>query len=208
MKKLIILLIIFIPLLSFGQKNNKKVELLKTRFVELNMKENIALSEMLKSNRIKSNDYKVRLEKLKSQFFKTKFILNKISPNIPNLNKILLDPEIRFKNNEFQFKAKNKWFSDVELISFLIKKKEDNFLNKNDSKQIISDLYNSNIKYFFKNKNYLIFEKPIPTSRVIHRIEGGYSFRILDRSNSDYFFIQTEKRELGYVLKNKLPEIN
>ena len=199
MKKLIILLIIFIPLLSFGQKNNKKVELLKTRFVELNMKENIALSEMLKSNKINSNDYKVRLEKLKSQFFKTKFILNKISPNIPNLNKILLDPEIRFKNNEFQFKAKNKWFSDVELISFLI---------KNDSKQIISDLYNSNIKYFFKNKNYLIFEKPIPTSRVIHRIEGGYSFRILDRSNSDYFFIQTEKRELGYVLKNKLPEIN
>ena len=123
MKKLIILLIIFIPLLSFGQKNNKKVELLKTRFVELNMKENIALSEMLKSNKINSNDYKVRLEKLKSQFFKTKFILNKISPNIPNLNKILLDPEIRFKNNEFQFKAKNKWFSDVELISFLIKKK-------------------------------------------------------------------------------------
>ena len=207
MKKLIILLI-FIPLLFFGQKNNKKAELLKTRFMELNIKENIALSEMLKSNRIKSNDYKVRLEKLKSQFFKTKFILNKISPNIPNLNKILLDPEIRFKNNEFQFKAKNKWFSDVELISFLIKKKEDNFLNKNDSKQIISDLYNSNIKYFFKNKNYLIFEKPIPTSRVIHRIEGGYSFRILDRSNSDYFFIQTEKRELGYVLKNKLPEIN
>lgn len=176
--------------------------------MELNMKENIALSEMLKSNKINSNDYKVRLEKLKSQFFKIKFILNKISPNIPNLNKILLDPEIRFKNNEFQFKAKNKWFSDVELISFLIKKKEDNFLNKNDSKQIISDLYNSNIKYFFKNKNYLIFEKPIPTSRVIHRIEGGYSFRILDRSNSDYFFIQTEKRELGYVLKNKLPEIN
>ena len=207
MKKLIILLI-FIPLLFFGQKNNKKAELLKTRFMELNIKENIALSEMLKSNKINSNDYKVRLEKLKSQFFKTKFILNKISPNIPNLNKILLDPEIRFKNNEFQFKAKNKWFSDVELISFLIKKKEDNFLNKNDSKQIISDLYNSNIKYFFKNKNYLIFEKPIPTSRVIHRIEGGYSFRILDRSNSDYFFIQTEKRELGYVLKNKLPEIN
>ena len=69
MKKLIILLI-FIPLLFFGQKNNKKVELLKTRFMELNIKENIALSEMLKSNRIKSNDYKVRLEKLKSQFFK------------------------------------------------------------------------------------------------------------------------------------------
>ena len=197
MKKLIILLI-FIPLLFFGQKNNKKAELLKTRFMELNIKENIALSEMLKSNRIKSNDYKVRLEKLKSQFFKTKFILNKI----------LLDPEIRFKNNEFQFKGKNRWLSDVEFISFLIKNKEDNFLNKNDSKQIISDLYNSNIKYFFKNKNYLIFEKPIPTSRVIHRIEGGYSFRILDRSNSDYFFIQTEKRELGYVLKNKLPEIN
>ena len=67
MKKLIILLI-FIPLLFFGQKNNKKAELLKTRFMELNIKENIALSEMLKSNRIKSNDYKVRLEKLKSQF--------------------------------------------------------------------------------------------------------------------------------------------
>jgi hypothetical protein len=44
-----------------------------------------------------------------------------------------------------------------------------NFLNKNDSKQIISNLHNSNTKYFF---------------------------------------IQTEKRELGYVLKNKLPEIN
>lgn len=79
----------------------KLIILLKTRFMELNIKENIALSEMLKSNRIKSNDYKVRLEKLKSQFFKTKFILNKIPPNIPNLNKILLDPEIRFKNNEF-----------------------------------------------------------------------------------------------------------
>ena len=49
MKKLIILLI-FIPLLFFGQKNNKKAELLKTRFMELNIKENIALSEMLKSN--------------------------------------------------------------------------------------------------------------------------------------------------------------
>ena len=207
MKKLVILLI-FIPLLFFGQKNNKKAELLKTRFMELNIKENIALSEMLKSNRIKSNDYKVRLEKLKSQFFKTKFILNKIPSNIPNLNKMLLDSEIRFANNVFQFKAKNKWLSDVEFISFLIKNKEDNFLNKNDSKQIISNLHNSNTKYFFKNKNYLIFEKPISTSRVIHRIQGGYSFRILDRSNSEYFFIQTEKRELGYVLKNKLPEIN
>ena len=207
MKKLIILLL-FIPLLSFGQNNNNKLELLKTRFVELSMKENIALSEMLKSKRIKSTEFKVRLEKLKSQFFKTKFRLNKIPPNILNLNKILLDPEIRFNNNEFQFKIKDKWYSDVELISLLIKNKEDNFLNNNKSKQIISDLYNSNIKYFFKNKNYLIFEKPIPTSRVIHRIEGGYSFRILDRSNSDYFFIQTEKRELGYVLKNKLPEIN
>ena len=108
MKKLIIILI-FIPLLSFGQINNKKVELLKTRFVELNMKENIALSEMLKSNKIKSNDYIVRLEKLKNQFFKTKFILNKIPSNIPNLNKMLLDSEIRFANNVFQFKVKNKW---------------------------------------------------------------------------------------------------
>ena len=207
MKKLIIILI-FIPLLSFGQMNNKKVELLKTRFVELNMKENIALSEMLKSNKIKSNDYNVRLEKLKNQFFKTKFILNKIPLNIPNLNKMLLDSEIRFANNVFQFKAKNKWLSDVEFISFLIKNKEDNFLNKNVFKQIKRDFQNSNTKYFFKNKNYLIFEKPISTSRVIHRIKGGYSFRILDRSNSEYFFIQTEKRELGYVLKNKLPEIN
>ena len=207
MKKLIIILI-FIPLLSFGQMNNKKVELLKTRFVELNMKENIALSEMLKSNKIKSNDYNVRLEKLKNQFFKTKFILNKIPLNIPNLNKMLLDSEIRFANNVFQFKAKNKWLSDVEFISFLIKNKEDNFLNKNVFKQIKGDFHNSNTKYFFKNKNYLIFEKPISTSRVIHRIQGGYSFRILDRSNSEYFFIQTEKRELGYVLKNKLPEIN
>ena len=207
MKKLIILLL-FIPLLSFGQKNNKNLELLKTRFVELSMKENITLSEMLKSNRIELNEYKLRLEKLKSQFFKTKFRLNKIPPNISNLNKILLDPEIRFNNNEFQFKIKNKWYSDVELITFLIKNKEGNYLNRNDSKQIISDLHNSNTKYFFKNKNYLIFEKPISTSRVIHRIKGGYSFRILDRSNSEYFFIQTEKRELGYVLKNKLPEIN
>ncbi len=207
MKKLIILLL-FIPLLSFGQNNNNKLELLKTRFVELSMKENIALSEMLKSKRIKSTEFKVRLEKLKSQFFKTKFRLNKIPPNISNLNKILLDPEIRFNNNEFQFKIKDKWYSDVELISLLIKNKEDNFLNNNKSKQITGDLYNSNVKYFFKNKNYLIFEKPISTSRVIHRIQGGYSFRILDRSNSDYFFIQTEKRELGYVLKNKLPEIN
>ena len=207
MKKLIIILI-FIPLLSFGQMNNKKVELLKTRFVELNMKENIALSEMLKSNKIKSNDYNVRLEKLKNQFFKTKFILNKIPLNIPNLNKMLLDSEIRFANNVFQFKAKNKWLSDVEFISFLIKNKEDNFLNKNVFKQIKRDFQNSNTKYFFKNKNYLIFEKLISTSRVIHRIQGGYSFRILDRSNSEYFFIQTEKRELGYVLKNKLPEIN
>lgn len=207
MKKLIILLL-FIPLLSFGQNNNNKLELLKTRFVELSMKENIALSEMLKSKRIKSTEFKVRLEKLKSQFFKTKFRLNKIPLNISNLNKILLDPEIRFNNNEFQFKIKDKWYSDVELISLLIKNKEDNFLNNNKSKQITGDLYNSNVKYFFKNKNYLIFEKPISTSRVIHRIQGGYSFRILDRSNSDYFFIQTEKRELGYVLKNKLPEIN
>jgi len=207
MKKLIILLL-FIPLLSFGQKNNKNLELLKTRFVELSMKENITLSEMLKSNRIELNEYKLRLEKLKSQFFKTKFRLNKIPPNISNLNKILLDPEIRFNNNEFQFKIKNKWYSDVELITFLIKNNEGNYLNRNDSKQIISDLHNSNTKYFFKNKNYLIFEKPISTSRVIHRIKGGYSFRILDRSNSEYFFIQTEKRELGYVLKNKLPEIN
>ena len=207
MKKLIILLL-FIPLLSFGQNNNNKLELLKTRFVELSMKENIALSEMLKSKRIKSTEFKVRLEKLKSQFFKTKFRLNKIPPNILNLNKILLDPEIRFNNNEFQFKIKDKWYSDVELISLLIKNKEDNFLNNNKSKQITGDLYNSNVKYFFKNKNYLIFEKPISTSRVIHRIQGGYSFRILDRSNSDYFFIQTEKRELGYILKNKLTEIN
>ena len=207
MKKLIILLL-FIPLLSFGQNNNNKLELLKTRFVELSMKENIALSEMLKSKRIKSTEFKVRIEKLKSQFFKTKFRLNKIPPNISNLNKILLDPEIRFNNNEFQFKIKDKWYSDVELISLLIKNKEDNFLNNNKSKQITGDLYNSNVKYFFKNKNYLIFEKPISTSRVIHRIQGGYSFRILDRSNSYYFFIQTEKRELGYVLKNKLPEIN
>ena len=207
MKKLIILLL-FIPLLSFGQNNNNKLELLKTRFVELSMKENIALSEMLKSKRIKSTEFKVRFEKLKSQFFKTKFRLNKIPLNISNLNKILLDPEIRFNNNEFQFKIKDKWYSDVELISLLIKNKEDNFLNNNKSKQITGDLYNSNVKYFFKNKNYLIFEKPISTSRVIHRIQGGYSFRILDRSNSDYFFIQTEKRELGYVLKNKLPEIN
>ena len=207
MKKLIILLL-FIPLLSFGQKNNKNLELLKTRFVELSMKENITLSEMLKSNTIELNEYKLRLEKLKSQFFKTKFRLNKIPPNISNLNKILLDPEIRFNNNEFQFKIKNKWYSDVELITFLIKNNEGNYLNRNDSKQIISDLHNSNTKYFFKNKNYLIFEKPISTSRVIHRIKGGYSFRILDRSNSEYFLIQTEKRELGYVLKNKLPEIN
>ena len=207
MKKLIILLL-FIPLLSFGQKNNKNLELLKTRFVELSMKENITLSEMLKSNTIELNEYKLRLEKLKSQFFKTKFRLSKIPSNISNLNKILLDPEIRFNNNEFQFKIKNKWYSDVELITFLIKNKEGNYLNRNDSKQIISDLHNSNTKYFFKNKNYLIFEKPILTSRVIHRIKGGYSFRILDRSNSEYFFIQTEKRELGYVLKNKLPEIN
>ena len=78
MKKLIILLI-FIPLLFFFFFNNKKVELLKTRFMELNIKENIALSKMLKSNKIKSNDYKVRLEKLKSQFFKTKFIFQKHS---------------------------------------------------------------------------------------------------------------------------------
>ena len=176
--------------------------------MEVSMKENIALSEMLKFKRIKPNEYKVRLEKLKIQFSKTKFRLNKIAPNMSNLNEILVDPEIRFKNNEFQFKIKNKWYLDVELISFLIKNKEVNYLNKKDSNQITIDLYDSNVKYYFKNKNYLIFEKPISTSRVIHRIEGGYSFRILDRSNSDYFFIQTEKRELGYVLKNKLPEIN
>jgi hypothetical protein len=206
MKKLILLL--FIPLLSFGQYNNQRLELLKTRFMEVSMKENKVLSEMLKSKRIKPNEYKVRLEKLKIQFSKTKFRLNKIAPNMSNLNKILLDPEIRFKNNKFQFKIKNKWYSDVELISFLIKNKKANYLNKKDSKQITSDLYNSNLKYYFKNKNYLIFEKPISTSRVIYRIQGGYSFRILDRSNSDYFFIQTEKRELGYILKNKLPEIN
>ena len=206
MKKLILLL--FIPLLSFGQYNNQRLELLKTRFMEVSMKENKALSEMLKSKRIKPNEYKVRLEKLKIQFSKTKFRLNKIAPNMSNLNEILVDPEIRFKNNEFQFKIKNKWYLDVELISFLIKNKEVNYLNKKDSNQITIDLYDSNVKYYFKNKNYLIFEKPISTSRVIHRIQGGYFFRILDRSNSDYFFIQTEKRELGYVLKNKLPEIN
>ena len=141
MKKLIILLL-FIPLVSFGQKNDKNLELLKTRFVELSMKENITLSEMLKSNRIELNEYKLRLEKLKSQFFKTKFRLNKIPPNISNLNKILLDPEIRFNNNEFKFKIKNKWYSDVELITFLIKNNEGNYLNRNDSKQIISDLQN------------------------------------------------------------------
>ena len=61
----------FIPLLSFGQYNNQKLELLKTRFMKVIMKENIALSEMLKSKRIKPNEYKVRLEKLKIQFYKT-----------------------------------------------------------------------------------------------------------------------------------------
>ena len=110
-----------------------------------------------------------------------------------NLNKILLDPKIRLKNNEFQFKIKNKWYLDVELISFLIKNKEVNYLNKKDSNQITIDLYNSNVKYYFKNKNYLIFEKPISTSRVVHRIQGGYSFRILDRSNSDYFLFKLKK---------------
>jgi|TARA_B110000908_G_C10050231_1_gene355848 hypothetical protein len=69
MKKLIPLF--FIPLLSFGQYNNQKLELLKTRFMKVIMKENIALSEMLKSKRIKPNEYKVRLEKLKIQFYKT-----------------------------------------------------------------------------------------------------------------------------------------
>jgi hypothetical protein len=49
------------------------------------------------------------------------------------------------------------------------------------------------VKYYFKNKNYLIFEKPISTSRVVHRIQGGYSFLILDRSNSDYFLFKLKK---------------
>ena len=40
--------------------------------MEVSMKENKALSEMLKSKRIKPNEYKVRLEKLKIQFSKTK----------------------------------------------------------------------------------------------------------------------------------------
>ena len=39
--------------------------------MEVSMKENIALSEMLKFKRIKPNEYKVRLEKLKIQFYKT-----------------------------------------------------------------------------------------------------------------------------------------
>ena len=119
MKKLLLILL-FVPLVSFGQTGEQKLELLIMKFEDVALEQNDMLLRLLKSGQLKLKYYENRFNTLKTKSYNVKSRLNKMKSQRLNLAKLPNNPEVRYYKNEFEFKIIYGWKNVTELYSFLI----------------------------------------------------------------------------------------
>lgn len=171
---------------------------------------------MITSGRLKLEYYEKRRETLNTKSQITKNRLNRMNSTNVNLSILPKDPEVRYYNNNFEFKINNKWLSDSDLFSHLINNSSESSNSKNNYNRppkyikrtsIDDNKWNINKRWYLKSGKYEILTKPSNESEIKHKTRGGYYFKILDKSNVSYYFIETEKDEKGYISKDYLPHI-
>ena len=127
MKKLFLLLLL-VPMVSFGQKSysipessspNKKLEILRMEFIDFAINNVTDLHKKLKSGRIKLRSYKHQNSVLTAAVFKTKNTLYKINLQDNNLDKLPSMIKMIYQNGEFKFWINNKYVNSSELYRFL-----------------------------------------------------------------------------------------
>ena len=127
MKKLLLILL-FIPLVSFGQKRysipefsspNEKLAILKMDFVDFASNNIKDLHKKLKSGRIKLKSYKDQNDKMMDAFRNTNNILYKINLQDNNLDKLPSIITMIYENGEYKFQINNRYINASELYRFL-----------------------------------------------------------------------------------------
>ena len=127
MKKLILVLL-FVPIISFGQKSytipeysspKKKLEILRMEFVDFATANVEGLLKELKTGRIRLKNYEYQMSVMMDAATKTKSILYKINLQDNNLDKLPSVITMVYENREFKFRVNNKYMNASELYRFL-----------------------------------------------------------------------------------------
>ena len=127
MKKLLLFLL-FVPLVSFGQKSysipefsspNEKLAILRMDFVDFASNNIKDLHKKLKSGRIKLKSYKDQNDKMMDAFRNTNNILYKINLQDNNLDKLPSIITMIYENGEYKFQINNRYINASELYRFL-----------------------------------------------------------------------------------------
>ena len=127
MKK-VVLLLLLIPLVSFGQKSysipetsspNKKLEILRMEFIDFAINNLKDLHKKLKSGGIRLRNYESQNSVMKNAALKTKNILYKINLQDNNLDKLPSKITMIYENGEFKFRINSKYMNALELYRFL-----------------------------------------------------------------------------------------
>jgi len=126
--KRLLLVLLFIPLVSFGQKRysipefsspNEKLAILKMDFVDFASNNIKDLHKKLKSGRIKLKSYKDQNDKMMDAFRNTNNILYKINLQDNNLDKLPSIITMIYENGEYKFQINNRYINASELYRFL-----------------------------------------------------------------------------------------
>ena len=127
MKKLLLFLL-FVPLVSFGQKSysipefsspNEKLAILRMDFVDFARNNIKDLHKKLKSGRIKFKSHKDQNSKMMDAFRNTNNILYKINLQDNNLDKLPSIISMIYENEEYKFQINNSYINASELYRFL-----------------------------------------------------------------------------------------
>ena len=126
--KRLLLVLLFIPLVSFGQKRysipefsspNEKLAILKMDFVDFASNNIKDLHKKLKSGRIKLKSYKDQNDKMMDAYRNTNNILYKINLQDNNLDKLPSIITMIYENGEYKFQINNRYINASELYRFL-----------------------------------------------------------------------------------------
>ena len=127
MKKTLLLLLL-VPLVSFGQKSynipefsnqNEKLAILRMDFVDFARNNIKDLHKKLKSGRIKLKSFKEQNSKIMDAFRNANNILYKINLQDNNLDKLPSIITMIYENGEYKFQINNRYINASELYRFL-----------------------------------------------------------------------------------------
>ena len=126
--KRLLLVLLFIPLVSFGQKRysipefsspNEKLAILRMDFVDFARNNIKDLHKKLKSGRINLKSYKDQNSKMMDAYRDSNNILYKINLQDNNLDKLPSIISMIYENEEYKFQINNSYINASELYRFL-----------------------------------------------------------------------------------------